>query len=129
MDTLTHPGALLRDEVLPVLGITVTQAAHDLRITRQTLHRVLAGTAAVTAEMALRLDRLTGIPAATWLSLQQAYDLQRTRTRLMDDIRHIPVRRLPAALAERIERRAARPIRPAIRARQDRGTAAQGRMQ
>ena len=106
METSIHPGVVLRDEVLPALGITVTQAAADLQITRQTLHRVLAGTAGVTAEMALRLDRLTGISAATWLCLQQECDLQRTRMLLVDDIRRIPVRRLPPTLAERIERRA-----------------------
>ena len=128
MDAHIHPGVLLRDEVLPVLGITVTQAATDLRVTRQTLHRVLAGTAGVTAEMALRLDRLTGIAAATWLFMQQAHDLQRTRMRIMDDIRRIPARRLPAALTDRIERSTG-PIRPAIRTRRDRPTAAQGPMQ
>ena len=104
MGPLVHPGVLLRDEVLPALGITVTQAAADLRVTRQTLHRVLAGTAGVTAEMALRLDRLTGIAAATWLCMQQDCDLQRTRMLLVDDIRRIPVRSLPPTLADRIER-------------------------
>lgn len=128
MGTCVHPGALLRDEVLPALGLTVTQAAADLQITRQTLHRVLAGTAGVTAEMALRLDRLTGITAATWLCLQQACDLQRTRTLLVEDFRRIPVRPLPAGLAERIERHAMA-FRPTTRSRQDRAAAAQGPVQ
>ncbi len=121
MQACLHPGFLLRDEVQPALGVTVTQAAADLLVTRQTLHRVLAGTAGVTAEMALRLDRLTGITATTWLCLQQDCDLRRTRMLLADDIRRIPVRSLPSTFADRIERRVGadrlasrtRPPRPA----------------
>jgi addiction module HigA family antidote len=50
-----HPGFLLRYQVLPGLDLSVSQAARELRIARQTLHRVLAGTAAITPEMAARL--------------------------------------------------------------------------
>jgi addiction module HigA family antidote len=119
MEARIHPGVLLRDEVLPALGISVTQAAVDLLITRQTLHRVLAGTAGVTAEMAVRLNRLTGVPAATWLRLQEGCDLQRAETRLGDDVRRIPYRILPAELADRIQRRA-RAARPVMRVGQER---------
>ena len=54
----TRPGALLRDEVLPALGVSVSQAADQMEITRQTLHRILAERSAVTAAMALRLRKL-----------------------------------------------------------------------
>ena len=58
-----HPGMLLRNHVLPGLGLSVSQAARDLGIARQTLHRILAGDAAITPEMAARLERLCGVPA------------------------------------------------------------------
>src|SRR3712207_8450527 len=62
-----HPGWILRDRVLPGLGLSVSQAARELRIARQTLHRVLAGTAAVSPEMATRLARLSGTTPQFWL--------------------------------------------------------------
>ena len=48
-----HPGEILREDVLPGLGMSVTDAASEMHVTRQALHRVLAGTAAVSPEMAL----------------------------------------------------------------------------
>jgi len=56
----THPGALLRDEVLPALDISVMGAAERLHVTRQTLHRLLAERTAVTPAMALRLGKFCG---------------------------------------------------------------------
>ena len=53
-----HPGAILRHEVLPALKLSISQAARDLAITRQVLHHILAGTASVTPNIALRLERL-----------------------------------------------------------------------
>ena len=52
-----HPGEFLREDVLPALGITVSETARQLGVSRQTLHRILAGTIAVTPEMALRLGK------------------------------------------------------------------------
>jgi addiction module HigA family antidote len=75
-----HPGLLLGRDVLPGLGLSVKQAAVDLGITRQTLHRILAGTAAITPGMAIRLERLTGISAALWVSLQAHHDLRLAET-------------------------------------------------
>ena len=62
-----HPGLLLREEVLPALGVSVTAAAAALGVARTTLSRVLNGTASVSPAMALRLER--------WLGLQTAHDL------------------------------------------------------
>ena len=53
-----HPGLTLRDDVLPALGLTVTQAAQQLGVSRVTLSRVLNGRAAVSPEMALREEGL-----------------------------------------------------------------------
>ena len=59
----THPGELLRDEVLPALGLSVTKAAALLHVSRQALHAVLSERAAVTPEMAVRLGKLCDRPA------------------------------------------------------------------
>ena len=53
-----HPGLTLRDDVLPALGLTVTQAAAQLDVSRVALSRVLNGQAAISPEMALRIARL-----------------------------------------------------------------------
>ena len=51
-----HPGETLRDDVLPALGITITEAARQLGVTRVALSRILNGRAALSPDMALRLD-------------------------------------------------------------------------
>lgn len=86
----THPGALLRDDVLPALRLTVTAAARQLGVTRQTLHRILAGKAGVTAEMAVRLGKFCGNGPHLWLRLQQDYDLWRAARALKRKIKRIP---------------------------------------
>ncbi|CAO4180373.1 HigA family addiction module antitoxin [Methylorubrum populi] len=93
-----HPGAVLREQVLPGLGLSVTRASRELGVCRQTLHRVLAGTAAVTPDMAVRLGRLSGLPGDFWLSLQQTHDLARAATELAAILPGIPAHSLPAAL-------------------------------
>jgi addiction module HigA family antidote len=101
---LGHPGLLLGREVLPGLGLPVKQAAIDLGISRQALHRILAGTAAITPGMAIRLERLSGVPAALWVSLQAHYDLRRAEAEHAPEVTHIPHHELPGALAKIIER-------------------------
>ena len=71
----THPGALLREEVLPAAGLSVTAAAAALGVTRQTLHSILSERQSVTPEMALRLGKLLRNGPALWLRMQQDYDL------------------------------------------------------
>ncbi len=96
-----HPGTLLRERVLPVLGLTVSQAARDLQVSRQTLHRILAGDAAITTDMAARLERLCGIRSRFWLGLQQGCELERISSRYGDVYDRIPFHPLPAnVLAE-----------------------------
>ena len=74
-----HPGETLRDDVLPALALTVTDAAMALGVTRVSLSRVLNGRAGVSPEMALRLERWLGVDkggrAEVWLRKQAAYDL------------------------------------------------------
>jgi antitoxin HigA-1 len=97
-----HPGWILRDRVLPGLGLSVSQAARELRIARQTLHRVLAGTAAVTPEMATRLARLSGTTPHFWLDRQQQHDLWHAEMALAGVLGLIPTHTLPAALQREI---------------------------
>jgi addiction module HigA family antidote len=97
-----HPGWILRDQVLPGLGLSVSRAARELRIARQTLHRVLAGTAAVSPEMATRLARLSDTTPHFWLDRQQQHDLWHAQRALADVIGLIPTHTLPAAIQTEI---------------------------
>ena len=86
----THPGEILREDVLPALGLTIVEAASKLGITRQTLHRIIArrNPRPVTPEMAVRLGKLCGNGPRLWLNLQTAYDLWQAERTV--DIRAIP---------------------------------------
>ncbi|MFI5395565.1 MAG: HigA family addiction module antitoxin, partial [Candidatus Binatia bacterium] len=86
----THPGAILREDVLPRLNLSVSEAARQLRVTRQTLHRILAGRAAITPEMAIRLGKFCGNGPGLWLRMQQAYDLWHAHRRLRAEVDRIP---------------------------------------
>jgi addiction module HigA family antidote len=86
----THPGEILREDVLPRLGVSVSEAARRLRVTRQTLHRILAGRAAITPEMAVRLGKFCGNGPTLWLRMQQAYDLWHAERRLRREVGRIP---------------------------------------
>lgn len=81
--TPPHPGETLREDVLPALGLNVTQAAAQLNVTRAALSRVLNGRAAISPEMALRLEGWLGVEnggrADLWLAQQAAYDLWKAR--------------------------------------------------
>ena len=74
-----HPAAVLRDDVLPALGLSITDAATQLGVSRVTLSRVLNGRAAISPEMALRLQawlgKERGGDAGLWLRLQANHDL------------------------------------------------------
>lgn len=85
-----HPGEVLCEDVLPALGITVSEAARQLGVSRQSLHRIMAGRQPVTVEMALRLGRFCGNGPALWLRMQQAYDLWHAEPRLRDELDRIP---------------------------------------
>ena len=78
-----RPGEILREDVLPELGLTVTDAAKQLGVTRAALSRVLNGHAAISPEMALRLEGWLGVEnggrADTWIWQQAAYDLWKAR--------------------------------------------------
>ena len=78
-----HPGLTLRDDVLPALKLSVTEAAQQLGVARVSLSRVLNGRAAISPEMALRIEAWLGVErggeARLWLAEQSAYDLWQVR--------------------------------------------------
>ena len=75
MHNPTHPGLIIRDDVLPDLQISVNQAAEQLGVSRVTLSRVINGRSAITAEMALRVGKWVGNGPEIWLRMQGQCDL------------------------------------------------------
>ncbi len=74
-----HPGEWLRTEIIEPRGLSVTQAADHLGVTRQALSMLLNSRAGLSAEMALRFEKLFSLQADTLLRMQAAYDLSRAR--------------------------------------------------
>jgi len=93
-----HPGENLREDVLTPLGLSVTETAKALGISRKTLSEVVNGKSPITPDIAVRLERaFSAPPAEMWLRLQAAYDLRRAVQRL----KHTPVRRLRSSTAKK----------------------------
>jgi addiction module HigA family antidote len=90
-----HPGDLIRTEVIEALGLTVSKAAEILQVRRATLSDLLHGKAALTPEMALRIEKAFGPDMDHLLRMQLAYDVAKTR----EHARRIPVK--PYAPAKR----------------------------
>ncbi len=76
-----HPGEWLRTEAVAPYGLSVTEAAHRLGVTRQALSSLLNSRAGLSAEMAIRFEKAFGIDADTLLRMQAAYDLVQARKR------------------------------------------------
>lgn len=92
--TPIHPGVFFAEEILPALGRrTIGEIATLLGISRQTLHRIMAGESAVTADMAVRLGKLCGNGPDLWLRMQAAYDIRKASKRLKEVTEKIPVLR------------------------------------
>ncbi len=84
-----HPGEVLREDVLKDLGLSVSEAARRLGVSRQQLHRVLACTHPITTEMALRIGKFAGNGPGLWLRMQQAYDLWYAENRMAIELSKI----------------------------------------
>ena len=76
-----HPGRSVRHDCLEPLGLSVTEAADILGVTRQALNNLVNGKSGISPEMAIRLDKGFGGGAETWLRLQMAFDLAQARKR------------------------------------------------
>ena len=87
-----HPGLSVRHDGLEPLGLSVTDAAKRLGVSRKQLSDVLNGHAGISPEMAIRLDKTFGGGAAIWHRMQAAYDLARA----MERADEIKVKRLTA---------------------------------
>ncbi len=85
-----HPGELLREDILPATGLTKTEIARKLGVSRQTLHDLVAERQPVTVAMALRLGKLFGNSAEFWLNLQRNYDLRILEREMADELAAIP---------------------------------------
>ena len=81
-----HPGEVLRDGVFTDIGLTVTNFAERLGITRVSLSRVLNGKAGISADMAVRLAAALGGRAESWLHLQASYDLWQAKKKLKKQV-------------------------------------------
>lgn len=93
-----HPGETLREDVLPALGLTVTEAAAQLGVTRAALSRVINARAAISPAMALRIEAWLGAEhggqADAWLAQQAAYDLWQARRAGAPIVQQADVQRL-----------------------------------
>lgn len=89
----SHPGLTLRDDVLPALGLNVTEAAQQLGVSRVALSRVLNGRAAISPEMALRIEAWLGLArggeARLWLAEQSAYDVWQAAQKFKTNPMHV----------------------------------------
>ena len=76
-----HPGLSIRYDCLEPLGLSVTDAAAHLGISRKHLSDVVNGRSGISPEMAIRLDKAFGGGASAWYQIQAAYDLAQASRR------------------------------------------------
>lgn len=79
MSNPVHPGAIVREDCLKPLGLSVTKGARRLGVGRQTLSNLVNEKASVSVEMAYRLSKAFGSTPETWLGMQLAFDLAQSR--------------------------------------------------
>ena len=87
-----HPGELIREDLLPALGVSKTELARSLGISRQTLYDILNERQPVSAAMAIRFGKLFGNGARFWVNMQRAFDLAIAE-------RNVDVSRIPTLTA------------------------------
>ncbi len=79
MNNPVHPGAIFREDCLRPLGLSVTEGARRLGVGRQTLSNLVNEKVSISIEMAWRLSKAFGSTPETWLGMQMAHDLARSR--------------------------------------------------
>lgn len=91
-----HPGESIRDDILPALGLSVTEAARQLGVSRVTLSRLIHGQSGISADMARRLEvwlggEGNGPTAESWMELQAGFDLWQARQKPLPKIVRAPL--------------------------------------
>jgi addiction module HigA family antidote len=76
-----HPGLWLRTEIVEPAGLSVTALAERLKVTRQAASNLLNGNAGLSAEMAIRFEKVFGVKADTLMRMQAAFELEQARSR------------------------------------------------
>jgi addiction module HigA family antidote len=76
-----HPGGFIKTEIIEPFGLSVTDAAHVLGVTRPTLSALLNERAHLSPEMALRIEKAFGVSMDTLMRMQNSYDIAQTRER------------------------------------------------
>lgn len=84
-----HPGELLRETVIPEIGISMSDFARRIGVSRQTVYRILSESHGITPEMALRIGKFIGNGPDLWLRMQQTYDLWEAAQALDGELSHI----------------------------------------
>lgn len=72
-----HPGEIIKEDILPAAGLSVTAAAKSLGVSRQMVHDILAGRKPLSAVMCLKISRLFGSTPEFWMRLQADHDLKK----------------------------------------------------
>jgi len=85
-----HPGEIIKGLWLDPMGVSITEAAQAMGVSRKTLSKIVNGKGRVTPEMALRLSVALGSSAESWLGHQAAYDLWEVEQH-KDDLRAVPL--------------------------------------
>lgn len=82
-----HPGRILKQDCIEPIGLSITEAALKLGISRQTLSEIVNGKTGITPTMALKLSKAFSTTPEFWLNMQQKYDLAQARkTAKLDDV-------------------------------------------
>jgi addiction module HigA family antidote len=86
----THPGEILREDVLPGLNISKVAFAKALGLSRQNLYGILGGRLPITTPTAMRLGKVCGNGPELWLTLQQRYDIAEAESTMADELARLP---------------------------------------
>lgn len=95
----THPGAILREDILPELGITQVVLASHLGVSRLTVSEIIHEKRGVSAEMAVRISRVIGGTPESWLHMQEALDLWEVEQKFKNDPSIAPTIKKPLLVA------------------------------
>jgi len=97
-----HPGEIIREDILPEAGLSVTATAKALGVSRQMVHEILAGRKPLSAVMCMKVSRLFGSTPEFWMRLQSDYDLKKAAQNkgVMKRVARI----VPVKLLEEIQR-------------------------